>query len=307
MAEENPGWVVVGIDGTARSAGALRYAVQQAQYQHCGLRLVHVGPRYEAMSWETPHLPWDMWPAPYASGQIDATGESFLQAALAEVKALAPELAVTTVLKSGSRIAELVDAADGGRSLVVGRETRTGVERFLFGATTASVAARTLVPTTVVPDDWERGSTPGKVVVGLRTSEHAAELFEAAFAEAAARGGGLEVVHAWELPDAYASRIEKRTHEGEWVKAGTRFIEDQLGSWRDRYPDIPIIVRVANDRPNYAILAAATEAALVVLVRRSVPRYLGAHLGTTARAVLRAAQCPVQIVPQRLQHGAAIR
>ena len=299
MVENAADCVVVGIDGTDGSAGALRYAVHQARRQRCGLRLVHVGPRYEALTPENPHHPWDMWPGPYDSGQIDATGRSFLQVAQDAVEVQAPDVEVTTVLMSGSRTSELIDAADDGRLLVVGRETRTGIDRVLFGATTASVAARTRVPTTVVPDDWEPRSVPGRVVVGLRDAEQSDEVLEAALVEAAACGGDLDVVHSWQLPSGYTTLIETPSRSKEWVKERTRLIELQLNDLRGRYPDVSVTVRVVHNRPSHAILEAAAGAALVVLMRRSGPRYLGAHLGGTARAVLRAATCPVHIVPQR--------
>jgi nucleotide-binding universal stress UspA family protein len=42
---------------------------------------------------------------------------------------------------------------------------------------------------------------------------------------------------------------------------------------------------------------AARDARLLILVRRLPSRVLGSHLGGTARAVMRAASCPVEVVP----------
>lgn len=289
MVQENAGSVVVGIDGTNGSAGALRYAVQQAGRRHCGLCLVHVRPQYEVTSPAVPYLPV----------QVEQTGLAFITTAQDQIAALDPELAVTTELKGGSRISALTRVADRGQLLVLGRETRKGLERLVFGATTAAVAARSAVPVTVVPHDWRPGPTPGRVVVGLRSTEHSAELLQAAFAHAAATGASLEVLHAWDLPDAYTNLIEARTHDRDWVEAGTRFVEHELVSWRQHHPDLRVSVRIVHDRPSRAIVAAAAGAELVVLVRRPVPKHFGAHLGSTARAVLRAASCPVLIVPPR--------
>ncbi len=289
MVDKDTGSVVVGIDGTPGSAGALRYAVQQARQRHCDLSLVHVGPRYEATSPSDPSLP----------EQIDETGRSLLSAAREEAEKLAPDLTITTVLESGSRVSVLPRVADRGTLLVLGRETRKGFERLLFGATTAAVAARATVPTAVVPDSWRPKPEPGRVVVGFRAAEHSAELLEAAFAHAAATGASLEVVHAWELPDAYTNIIEARTHDAEWVQHGTRLVEHELEDLRDAHPDVTLAVHVVHDRPSRAILAAAQDAELVVLVRRGAPGVFGAHLGSTARAVLRAAVCPVLVVPPR--------
>jgi nucleotide-binding universal stress UspA family protein len=58
--------------------------------------------------------------------------------------------------------------------------------------------------------------------------------------------------------------------------------------------------RVLRGDPATALVAAAEEAALVVIGRRrhGVPAAL--HLGGTARAVLRSASCPVRVVPPDL-------
>ncbi|MEO7754805.1 MAG: universal stress protein, partial [Terracoccus sp.] len=214
MVDKDTGSVVVGIDGTAGSAGALRYAVQQARQRHRHLRLVHARPRYEGTS------PID----PYLREQIEETGRSLLSAARDQAEKMAPDLTITTVLESGSRVAVLTRVADGGELLVLGRETRKGFDRLLFGATTAAVAARATVPTAVVPDSWRPKPCAGRIVVGLRAAEHSAELLEAAIAHAAASGASLEVVHAWELPDAYNNIIEARTHDAYWVHQGTRLV-----------------------------------------------------------------------------------
>src|SRR5690606_9750314 len=113
----------------------------------------------------------------------------------------APDLPVRTSRLTGPRIAALVDAAESAELLVVGRETRSGLERLMGAGTTAAVATHSRVPVVVVPEDWADAERGGPVVVGLKSLAHVDDLLRAAFAAAADRGVPLVVVHAWRLPD----------------------------------------------------------------------------------------------------------
>lgn len=279
--------VVVGVDGTEGSLGALRYAAQQAQRRGCSLVVVHVGLRYDPTYSVFPQVPH----------HIDVAGRAILDQATGEVAGWAPEVEVTTMLRKGSRIAELVDSAVLGGLIVLGRESHRGLERFVFGATTAAVVARTSVPASVVPGDWEPSPPTGPVVVGLRTSAHSETLFEAAFEFAAAGGVGVEAIHAWKAPDPYIDRLDERSRGRELVEAGTEFLEGEVAPWRDRYPGVPVTVRAVHEWPSEVIVSAGETASLIVLLRQPAPRVLGAHLGSTARSIISAARCPVHVMP----------
>lgn len=279
--------VVVGIDGTTGSDGALRYGVEQARSRGCELRLVHVGPLYEAPTSILPYIPQ----------LIDAAGVAILSEAEAKAARLGDQVKVTTELRTGSRIRDLLDASKDAELLVLGRETHTGTERLLFGATTAAVVARSTVPTCVIPSGWNANPEPGRVVVGLRAAEHTDELFASAFGAATAQAATIEVVHAWKMPDPYVDSIESRDHASTWMAAGTDMIERALRPWRDRYPDITLDVRVVHSDPARALLASAEGATLLLLLRRPTPKLLGPHLGSTARRVIAAAPCPVDVLP----------
>ena len=287
MTNELSGPVVLGVDGGPGSAGAMRYAVAEARRTGAELRLVHVSPGYVPMAPMLPSVP----------SEIVRAGNEILEHAREDVGQLDPELRVAMTRRTGSRIGELVDSASDGRLLVVGHETRSGIERLLGGGTTASVAAHARVPVVVVPTDWEPGTDAGPIVVGLKTRAHAEELLAAAFHRAAVTGAPIHVVHAWKLPDEYIDRIEERTHGESWLTRGSELVEETLAPWRDDYPDVPITVDVVHDDPAHALVRAARDARLVVLVRRAPGRVLGSHLGGTARAVLRAVSCVVEVVP----------
>lgn len=287
MNDEDTKPVVVGVDGTERSDGAVRYAVDQARERECALRLVHVGPSYEVLTSALPYVPHE----------VEAAGLTILNEARGHALGLSPGLDVDTDLRDGSRIAELIDAAAGGQLLVLGRESHPGAVGGLFGATTAAVAARTKVAATVIPSQWQHDLEPGPVVAGLRGPERAEELLEATFDYATGHSVGVDVVHAWEIPDPYLHHVQDGDHANRWLPEGIEMVERTIAAWRRRYPQVPVTVRVVYAQPSSALLASAKGASLMVLLRQPESTLLGAHLGKTSRSVIATAPCPVQILP----------
>ncbi|WP_309647603.1 universal stress protein [Nocardioides sp.] len=278
--------VVVAVDGTGRSAGALRYAAQQAWSSDSQLSIVHVSPDYLPLASYLPYLPRDM----------ESEGHAILRDAQDLALALHPELRVVTDLLTGSRADAVLRSAAGATLLVVGHETRVGAERLLTGAVTAKIAARAQCPVVVVPSAWKPGPATGRVVLGIKSPSHADELMAEAFDVAAARGAALVLLHAWGLPDPYADVIEQRTHADQWVAEGEQMLGRILAEWREAYPDVPVETRVLHDSPADALVAAGDEADLVLLVRRARDLLPG-HLGGVTRRVLQLSRCPVEILP----------
>ena len=286
--------VVLAADGTPSSEGALRYAVQEAVARRAGLRIVHVNP----MGMPVPPLrPMPAFRPPVPSG-LSMHARTVLERTAEEALDLAPDLAVSTVLAEGGRVRGIVDGAADAQLVVVGRETRHGMERVLTGATTAGVASHARCPVVVVPGDWQPRTSAdggGDVVVGIRRADDAAALMTAAYAWAMPRGASITVVHAWELPDPYLDRIEGRTHADEWQALGGELLDEALADWQD-HPDVAVKTRVVHGHAASVLVAAANAADLVV-VRRAHEHRPFDHLGATVRAVLLASPAPVEVVP----------
>jgi nucleotide-binding universal stress UspA family protein len=131
----------------------------------------------------------------------------------------------------------------------------------------------------------------------VKSEQHSRELLGAAFAEAAARGAKLRVVHAWALPDPYADRIEQRTHPAGRPSVGTERIELLLAEWRANYAGMNVEIDIVHDLPARVLVRAADHSDLLVLLRRASRTLPGHHLGATARTVLGAASSPVLVLP----------
>jgi nucleotide-binding universal stress UspA family protein len=281
--------VVVATDGTSSSDGALRYAVQEATTRRTRLRIVHVSPMAMPVPPLRPVQPVDL--EPYARTVLTRTSM--------EIRKRAPGLAVSTALGHGSRVGGIVEASKDAQLVVVGRETRRGVDRLLTGATTAGVASHARCPVVAVADDWQprTGSdVGGRVVVGVRRASEGSDLMATAYAWASWRGASITVVHAWELPDPYVDRSEARTHADEWKARGAELLDEVLGDWRDVHPHVPVDTRVVHGQAA-SVLMAAAEAADLLVVRRAHEQRPFDHLGATVRALLLASRTPVEVVP----------
>lgn len=284
------GPVVVGVDGTPGSAGALRYAVEEAVRRGVPLRLVHVLP-VNAPVW--PGVPM----SGVAGSDLRALASSILEGGVRAVRDIAPDLDVSTRLSAGSRSAALVEAAQDAQLVVVGRETQHGIDRILVGAVTAAVAAHAPCEVAVVPSFWSGEHARARVVAALKSRSNAPAVLGEALAQARTRDARLTVVTAWELPDPYLDRIELRTHADEWEDEGRRVIEDVVAPYRSEYADVAIDVRVQHGRAAEVLLAASRDSDLLVLSRRrhAVPPF--GHLGGVTHAILRLSDVPVLVVP----------
>lgn len=290
MTSTETGPVVVGVDGTPGSAGALRYAVAEAERRGAPLRLVHVLP-VTAPVW--PGVPM----SGVASSELRDVAATILDESVAAVRRLAPDLEVVTRLSAGSRSGAMVEASEDAQLVVVGRETQHGVDRILVGAVTAAVAAHAHCDVAVVPSFWSGDHPRGRVVVAMKSQANAQAVLGEAFAQAHRRGASLTIVTAWELPDPYLDRIEVRTHSDEWEEEGRRVIEEVLTRWREKHADVAVDVRVLHGRAAEVLLAASRDSDLLILSRRhrAIPPF--GHLGGVAHAILRVSDVPVIVVP----------
>lgn len=278
--------IVIGVDGSRGSWAAIREGMREARRLHLPVRLVHVVPD---------HLP--MSPVvPVTSTVLTETGREILSLAADEAQDIAPDLETDVELRHGARAVELAASAVGARALYVGTDERAGVDRLLRGNTSTGVAARAGCPVVVVPADHD--PTPrGAVVVGVKSPTHSSELLAEAFAAAEARGDRLVVLHAWKLPSGYDDIIVSRVAVEEWAERSTAEMEALLTEWRAGYPGVEVEIRVAHGDAAQELVSASASADLLVMVRRAHGVPAAMHLGGVARAVLRSAHCPVEVVP----------
>lgn len=280
-------FVIVGVNGSAQDESAMRVGIAEARRLGVGVRLVHVVPDYVAISPVVPLTHTD----------LAGLGAEIMTIAEKTLREVDPDIELETQLLHGPRAKRLAEAAVGAPTLVVGRDDRSMLDRMLRGNTATGVAATAGCPVLSVPGGWRPTPPRGTVVVGVKSAAHAPELLGDAFALAASSGAKLVVLHAWKVPDGYDDILESRGTVEEWGHRGTTELDALLAGCRRTWPDVWVETRIVHARPAVALLEASHEADELVVVRRAHGVPAAAHLGRTARALLRSADCPVRVVP----------
>jgi len=277
--------VLVAVDGTWGSTGAICYAADEAHRDGRALVVAHVAPAV------VPLLPV----LPMSEDEISSVGRQTLDEAIAVVQRRRPDVEVCPALRTGSRVRHLLELARTSSLVVVGRDLAVPVERVLTGSVSTRVAGRSPRPCVVVPADWKPRTEGGPpvVVVGVKAAAHADALFAEAFLSAASTGSALRVVHVVHVPDAYAEKIRQSSGSQEWLAEVRAQFETLVAPWRTRYPQVELVIDVLAGTPVRELMRAARDADLLVIGRTG--RSLS--LGSTAHALVLSAPAPVAVVP----------
>jgi nucleotide-binding universal stress UspA family protein len=161
------------------------------------------------------------------------------------------------------------------------------------------VVAASFCPVVTVPEPTPRsGASNGPVVLGAApwTVE---EVFDLAFREAAERRAGLVAVRTWSDPliDIGSLRPEELRHWDRTEDRAQRELELELSPWIVIHPEVSVETMVVQDRATDFLLALSHRAQLLVLGRSTRGALLGLIAGSPAATLLRAANCPVIVVP----------
>ncbi|MFF5975140.1 universal stress protein [Streptomyces sp. NPDC012769] len=136
------GRIVVGVDGSAPSLKALKWAARQAALTGDSLHAV--------ISWEYPASWATVMPGVPAGFDPEELAKQILDESLA--KALAPEVAatVTRTVAAGNPVQTLVDQSEGAELLVVGDRGHSGFKAAFLGSVSTNVAQHAPCPVVVV-------------------------------------------------------------------------------------------------------------------------------------------------------------
>lgn len=109
------------------------------------------------------------------------------------------------------------------------------------------------------------------------------------------RGAPLVAVHVW-----------SDVAVDEWFAPGAgweairvdeeRVLAERLAGWEAKYPDVSVERVVARDRPVRFLVEHGARAQLIVVGSRGRGGITGMLIGSTSRALLHCAPCPVLVV-----------
>ncbi len=279
--------VVVGVDGSANSLGALHWAADEAARRRCRLRIVHVLGSQD----------------PYRSDEADR----LVDGAAAYARGRQPGIEVEGLVHRGGATAELSAESEHADLVVVGGGSHGGIAELLLGSVSGQVAAHSRCPVLVIHNGqaWAGPETAPPsvrwIVAGIDDSPESDLAAGFAFDEAAVRGAGVMAVRAWRQPfPPWRGDVRPLIVDiAELETTEHHLLSGSVAPWQAKYPHVPVRQRLIPDAPGAALVTAAREAQAVVVGSHGHGRFTGLLLNSTSQYVLMHAACPVYVV-----HGA---
>ena len=284
--------ILVGVDGSAPSNAAVRWAAQEAATRNLPLTLVHARKTPTAGTTEM------AWPAVPLPERLTRWQEEEAQQVLADsVQVAEGELTssrLNTKVIFSAPIPTLIDLSKDAAMVVVGCRGQGALARTLLGSVSTALVHHAHCPVAVIHyavparSEWP-------VLVGIDGSP-ASELATAiAFDEASWRGANLVALHAWNDADAYA------VPSLEWSAlevAADKTLAERLAGWEERYPDVAVRRVVVWEHPARHLIERSEVSQLVVVGSHGRGGFAGMLLGSVSTAVVHDAHTPVIVARQ---------
>ncbi|GIF01531.1 universal stress protein [Paractinoplanes rishiriensis] len=271
------GQIVVGVNGSASSSAAVRWAVTEAQLRRVDLHVV------VAYQWRIPGRSFTS-----RSELVHTAGEqvtAILDAAVSQARSIAADIRVWSSAVVGEPVPVLLEAAARADLLVVGGRGR-GERGRMLSVVTSQAAAYAPCPVAVVrPHDRE---DKNMIVVGLDDTPDASTTAGAAFEEAALRPSStlLAVTAVTMLPGSDLRTIRRaRRHD----------LIELLAPWREKFPEIPVAVDVVRADAGAVLVEKSRRASLLVVGAGARTHFDAMRLGPIRLHLLHHADCPVLI------------
>lgn len=284
--------VVVGVDGSDASLGAVDLAAREAQLRGRPLHVVH------GFIWPLFHV--DLGPSPFGppDGGLRHEAERIVDEAVLRAREGAPGTAVTGHLVTGAPAPVLLEQARTAALLVIGDRGMGGFSGLLVGSVAVQLAAHADCPVLV---SRGRPDPDGPVVVGVDGSPANDAAIGYAVEAAAVRRATLLVVHAGWRPGAGGSGEAPASPDALERAAADEdlMLTDAVARWHAVHPDVGVERVVVRAGPRKALIDASADAQLVVVGTRGRGGFTGLLLGSVSQAVLHHATCPVAVVPNR--------
>ena len=281
--------IVAASDGSEESLRAVDWAAREAVLRGAPLRIVSAPGILPRMVGSQGHSDYET-----VSDVIRDESDYALTAATARAAKAAPDLLIDADHLTGGPAEAVTEAGSGALMLVVGSRGVGAFAAMILGSVSRYAATHASSPVVVVRD--EIGATHRQVGIGIGSLEGNTAALTFAFEEAALRKASVVAIHAWHTPQGDISRA------GIWFAApgretleaeATSQLDDLLGEWRDKYPDVPVSHDVVHGHPGRILSGLSARADLVVLGRH--PAHHGP--GAVTHAVLNHAHGPIVTVP----------
>lgn len=292
--------IVCAVDGSEASKTATKWAANTAVKRGIPLRLVS--------SYSMPQFLYAEGMVPPQELYEDLEAETLEKIEEAKKVALdfVPGVDVSHQIEEGSPIDMLLDLSEQCTMIVMGSRGLGGLSGMVMGSVSAAVVSHASCPVVVVREDNDvtEDTKYGPIVVGVDGSGVSQKAIENAFKEADARGAELIAVHTWMDMQVQASLAGLSAAQQQWQvveEEQNALLGHRLAGWSERYPDVKVTKIVTRDRPVRALADASEGAQLLVVGSHGRGGFKGMLLGSTSRALLQAAPCPMMVVRPETQ------
>lgn len=289
--------VVVGVDGSRASFGALRWAAEQLR-SGSRLHAAHVVVPSEELAVDAA-LGDSVRMVHHREQQLR---EQWIPDALPDTAGTIVE----AVLREGSVADTLIHLAEevGAEAIVVGHHAQSRLGPQLVGHVTASLLHEANRPIVVVPLDWDPDRLRGRpVAVGVGVSRGTEAAVRWAMARPWLTRNGLILAHAYGprsvfRPDGWLDVLAYHldpTVLPEWVEQDLLDLAGRLQA--ETGSEVDVTVSVQPGRTGAHLVEAGASASLLV-IGRGEPPFIGSHsIAPYLRYAIVHAPCPVVIVP----------
>jgi nucleotide-binding universal stress UspA family protein len=290
---KHPG-IVVGVDGSPGSNGAVQWAARTAELRNVSLTLVHVVPP-TAGGW----LDSSLLPA-WMHAQRER-GRQVLDDALAVAKESCqrgPQIHIE--MPSATSVGALVDLSKDADLVVTGCLGTGTLRGRHLGSVSSGLVYHAHCPVAIIHNGVPLTlDTAAPVLLGVDGSQESELATAIAFDEASRRKVGLVALHAWSDVSVFDSVSDM--HGARWPEL--KSIEDEtlaerLAGWSERYPDVSVRRIVVRGEPARQLVDQSESAQLVVVGSHGRGGFAGMLLGSVSTAVVLLARVPVIVARQ---------
>ncbi len=293
--------IVVGVDGSATSNVAVRWAAREATMRNLPLHIVNAvrTPIFGSVA-----LDWPSHRAPIDTERNRAHQDDHARQAIDEAVKAVDDVArdigrpeISTEVIHSAPVPTLVDLSKRAQMVVVGCRGQSALRRGLFGSVSTGVVHHSHCPVAVVHDELLSRLRLNRlpVVVGVDGSSASEWAVEIAFDEASRRGVDLVALHAWCDNDVAGIPGTEWSAQQSTAEA---MLAERLARWEQRYPKVRVHRRVIWEGPAGHLLEESESAQVIVVGSHGRGGYERMLLGSVSTAVVHGARVPVIVARQ---------
>jgi nucleotide-binding universal stress UspA family protein len=285
--------ILVGVDGSAESEAAVRWATFEAIMRDQLITLMHAIPPV-VVSWPVAYLKTSFAVSQETNArEVIEKSQKVIQANASESRP--PN--VLTELRHTDAPSALVVGSREAYMTVVGSRGVGALGRAFLGSVSSGLVHHGHGPIAIInAEESQAPDIASPVLLGIDGSPASEDATALAFDEASRRGVDLVALHAWSDVGVFpVLGMDWHKYEDE----GHEVLAERLAGWQDRYPDVHVERRIVCDQPARWLVDESQQAQLVVVGSHGRGGFRGMMLGSVSTKVAQAAKAPVIVVRSR--------